>query len=193
LAARTSQDGRLAYNPPHKPFWGGMKMLDQPPADSENSFQVKTWPRALPGWVNVILFSFASLFCAHDFWKCNNCTVAHDALPMWGFIGFMALGVYVVLSSGDYTFNDDAAEYKNFFGRWRFYWRDITTIEISVKGTILLLGSNQRFIIISPGYIRGEQRKPAFELISKKLTESNILPKKTKFGDFLWNKNCRLF
>jgi len=134
------------------------------------------------GWVCVLLFSSASVAAY----------AANQRGPAWGFVVFVVLGLYVLLSAGTFELNDDYVAHENAFGRYRIAWNEVRAIEVGTSGTIVLHGNNKRFLLLPPSAWSGNDKPAAVLLFVGKLDSLGLVPYLSKVGDFKVNKNVRV-
>lgn len=97
--------------------------------------------------------------------------------PVAGCAFSALLGVYMVLGSGSIDIDSDGLIHKSSFGIWQIRWDEMSSVEVGeVEGTMVLHGSNKRFILSSPGGWDASVRDEAFAFIVKQLEVRNIPP-----------------
>lgn len=107
---------------------------------------------------------------------------------------FSALfGAYMVLGSGSFDIDREGLIHKSSFGTWQILWDEISSVEVGeVEGTMVLHGSNKRFILSSPGGWDTSVRDDAFAFVVKQLEARNIPPQPSGSAAYKIMKNTRV-
>jgi hypothetical protein len=114
-------------------------------------------------------------------------------LPAAGCAFSSLFGVYMVLGSGSFDIDNDGLIHKSSFGTWKIRWDEISSVEIGeVEGTMVLHGSNKRFILSSPGGWDASVKDAAFAFVIKQLEARNIPPQPSGAAAYKIMKNTRV-
>ncbi len=107
---------------------------------------------------------------------------------------FSALfGVYMVLGAGSFDIDSDGLIHTSSFGTWQIRWEEITRVEIGeVEGTIVLHGSNKRFILSSPGGWEASIKDSALAFIFQQIATHEIPTYQSKNAAYKIMKNTRI-
>ncbi len=126
----------------------------------------------MAGWLSLLLFGFFT-------WFSYSCCRGWPALFFFFFTG---LGLYLILAAGSFDLDEQSLTHQSAFGRWRIGWNEIVSVEVGqVDGTIVLHGTDKRFILAPPGYWRGVDRKLVLDFVLAQL-EARKVPMKTSRG-----------
>jgi len=107
---------------------------------------------------------------------------------------FSALfGIYMVLGAGSFDIDSNGLIHTSSFGTWQIHWDEITSVEVGeVEGTIVLLGSNKRFILSSPGGWEPSIRDSALAFIFQQIAAHEIPTYQSKNAAYKIMKNTRI-
>lgn len=102
-------------------------------------------------------------------------------------------GVYMVLGAGSFDINRDGLIHTSSFGTWQIRWEEITKVEVGeVEGTIVLHGSNKRFILSSPGGWDESIKDQALAFIFQQIATHEIPTYQSKNAAYKIMKNTRV-
>lgn len=84
--------------------------------------------------------------------------------------GFVALAIYVILSSGSMHINSDSIKYYLPLRSYKIKWNEVQYIEIDRQGSnIVFGGENKRLAMIGPAYWSGKDRIDTHRLIKAQI------------------------
>ncbi|QNA90466.1 YcxB family protein [Massilia sp. Dwa41.01b] len=132
-------------------------------------------------------------------WACIaiflGCSVAAFLAGQYGpsafFWVFIALGAYILVSSGSFELDEDGIGHRNTMGRYRMLWRDVERVDIGVQGTLVLYGDDMRFVVAPVSAWSGQDRDAAFALLRRKMEERGLEPRTSHFGDYKAHRNVK--
>ena len=133
------------------------------------------------GWLVLCAIGMIVTFFFGRYWLAVGCVFSS------------LFGVYMVLGSGSFDIDSDGLIHKSSFGTWKIRWDEITRAEIGeVEGTIVLHGSNKRFILSSPGGWDVSVRDNALAFVFKQLETHGIPSQQSKNAAYKIMKNTRV-
>ena len=113
--------------------------------------------------------------------------------PIAGFVFFVLLGAYMIVSAGRFALDQNAISHKNVFGTFRLPWSEIRQIEVgAADGTLVLHGENKRFVVAPPSMWSGSEKPAAFELLQKRIESTGITPYPSNTAGYKMHKNVRV-
>lgn len=114
-------------------------------------------------------------------------------LPAAGIALSSLFGAYMALGSGSFDIDSNGLTHTSFFGTWHIRWAEISSVEIGeVEGTLVLHGSNKRFILSSPGGWDASVKEEAFAFVIKQFEARNIPPIPSRTAAYKIMKNTRV-
>ena len=145
-------------------------------------FHIEMRPYRLVGYACFVLFSAgaAGALWARQYW------------PALGLAAFALVGLFIVLGAGSFTIDVDRVTHKSWFGEWQIRWNEVIKAEFSASGTLLLIGSNKRFVLSPPSWWAGSQKELAASFVANQLQTRNVLPQLSRSADYKLMKNTRV-
>ncbi|MDD3814766.1 MAG: hypothetical protein PHZ02_08975 [Desulfocapsaceae bacterium] len=133
------------------------------------------------GWMVLCAIGMFVTFLSQLYWQSAGC--AFSSL----------FGAYMVLGSGSFDIDSEGLTHQSYFGKWQIRWDEISRVEIGeVEGTMVLHGSNKRFILSSPGGWDASVKDEAFAFVIKQLEARNIPPQPSGTAAYKIMKNTRV-
>jgi hypothetical protein len=111
--------------------------------------------------------------------------------PIFGFIIFAMLGVYLVASSGRLELNSEFISHDNSLGTYRIKWAEVCKVEIGNGGTIVLHGENKRFVVPPFSLWAGEKKLAAYGFLIEKMKSVDGGFIQSPWGDYKIHKNVK--
>ncbi len=132
------------------------------------------------GWALVVLCAL----CIVGAWS------AEQIWPIIVLAVFGLAGLYMVLGAGRFDFDDDGIHHQSQLGAWAIKWDDITHVEIgAIDGTLVLAGSDKRFILSPPAWWTGSDAGSALEFVVQQLERRNLPPRPSRTATYKSMKN----
>lgn len=151
--------------------------------NSKDKYHIEMRSYRIIGWVWLVLcaIGFIVTFLSERYWPAVGCI-------------FSALfGAYMVLGSGSFDIDSDGLIHQSSFGTWKIRWDEISRVEIGeVEGTMVLHGSNKRFILSSPGGWDASVKDDAFAFVIRQLEARDIPPQPSGTAAYKIMKNTRV-
>ena len=147
-----------------------------------SQFSVGLLSYKIIGWVCVVFFLGCSI----------GAYFARQYGPITIFMFFVLMGVYMIVSAGSYTLNDESVTHTNVFGSFHILWQNVRQIEVGTQGTLVLHGNDQRFILAPATFWSGRDKPEAFALLTKKIEDLDITPYPSNVADYKIHKNVRV-
>lgn len=133
------------------------------------------------GWLCVVLFSAGTL----------GAFFAHQFMPAALFFFFLLIGVLLIVSAGELSFDSESVTHTAPLGTFRMNWREIKSAGYSLNATFVLYGEGKHFVLPSSAYWSGPERLTAHQFFVDKINELGIVPALDRSADFRLNKNVR--
>jgi tetratricopeptide (TPR) repeat protein len=149
--------------------------------ENAGPYRVKIIVGAIIGWPCIIFFCLAAA----------DSVLRARYYPALVFLGFVGLGIYVVLSGGHYTFDQEGVTHECGFGAFRMRWRDIRRIEQNYGATVLI-GESSRFVLPASSQWWGREKAHACALLATKIKASGIVPIWSASANLKWHNNVRV-
>lgn len=109
------------------------------------------------------------------------------------FFTALVLGsLYLALASGAYTIGEQFLAYTSKLGTWQISWSEISSVEYSAMGSLLLLGKNKRFAVAPSAWWPRSCRDEAVRYMAEQMNARNITKKFSPNADYKWMKNTRI-
>ena len=106
---------------------------------------------------------------------------------------FVALGMYLILTTGSLEMNKDSITYVTPVSVYRIMWDEVTEIEISETcGSLVLIGKNKRLWAIGPRYWSGKDKVRAFRLLLAQVDTRGVESKQTWKAALRLSKNTKI-
>jgi len=122
------------------------------------------WLRVI-AWVCIIFF----LACTFFSWR---------ARAGWApllFLGFVLLGVFILLFTGTVEMDDDQINYRTSFNTYRIRWDEVTKIELDSQGnSMVFFGDDKQLNVVGPAYWTGKNKGAVNRLIGRQAQRYNI-------------------
>lgn len=135
------------------------------------------------GWKVVFIFSFLSI----------GAFSAHQYGPIVVFVFFIFMGIYFLLNAGKIVLDQYGITHRNYFGKFRLHWSEITKIEVAISdGTMVFYGENKRLVLTSPAMWSGQHKFAAHEFLVSQLKSYSIKPCKKNTAAYRMHKNVRV-
>lgn len=135
------------------------------------------------GWVAGAFF----IFCSAMAWRAG----ARGASLF--FLGFVALGCYIILSSGSMQMDPDSIKY---YLPWRSYqikWNEVRYIEIDSQGSsMVFVGENKRLAVNGPIAWSGKDKIDMRKLIGKQMEKYDIKMRQTEKAMWRSSRNTKV-
>ncbi len=112
--------------------------------------------------------------------------------PIAIFAFFVLLGLYMIISTGNFEVSDTFVTHRNLFGTFRMSWAEVQKIELGTQGAIILHGENKRFALPTPAMWSGKQKPEAFGLFCRAIDQLGVVRYPSNTADYKIHKNVRL-
>ncbi|MGH9882397.1 MAG: hypothetical protein ACRD6N_13250 [Pyrinomonadaceae bacterium] len=157
--------------------------LHQQALMEERSLLVKhTFPKIV-GWLGVAFF----LFCGVSAW------LAGARWPAAFFLGFVAVGIYLILSAGSMEMDSQGIKYHLPLASYEIRWSDVKSIEIDPQGgNIVFIGEGKRLAALGPVMWSGKDKLEMRRLIGAQMKKGGIEMKTTGKAMLRLSKNTRV-
>lgn len=131
-----------------------------------------------------------ALFCVFAFFSWRAGT---GYLPLL-FLGFIPVGVFLILARGSIAFDEKSIYYRIFFSSYKMDWADVRLVETDHAGiAIVFIGENKHIAIMGPGYWASKGRAEFTEKLLQKLEKQNLKIRVTgKAGFRRTGKNTKI-
>jgi hypothetical protein len=144
--------------------------------------QVELGSYKLVGWVCAVGFAaggIAALF-------------ARQYFAAAGLFLFVALGIYIVLAAGSFSFSEQDIVHSTRFRRYLITWDQVRVIEVGNHGSLVLHGDGRRFALAPVSYWTGKEKEAAAELLSRKIETLGLKTYRTNTGDYKTHRNVQV-
>ncbi|MEL1266300.1 hypothetical protein [Pseudoxanthomonas putridarboris] len=118
--------------------------------------------------------------------------LARQYWPILVFGFFVLMGVYLLMSAGNYEFSESCVSHRNAFGHFRMRWQDVREVELGPQGSIVLHGGEKRLIVAPPSAWSGAGKMEAFDLMRRKLDAPGVRSYPGNFADYKIHRNARV-
>ena len=132
--------------------------------------------------VGIIFF----LFCGVMSWR------ADDGWPTFLFVGFMLVGVYLLMT-GSVEMDAQHVAYRTPVGTYRIKWDEVSRIETDAQGgNIVFWGADKRLNVVGPGYWSGKDKLEMLMFLTRQIEEYGIEVVETQKAMFRLSKNTKV-
>lgn len=142
-----------------------------------------------------MLIKIISWACIAFFLLCSFITMStNQYLVSIFFLLFVALGVYLLLTSGELNMSSEEIISITPIGKYRMLWEEVETIELDSKKSNLVFFSenrSKRIAVIGPLYWYGSDKQRLSELLSEQVQKYRIPIKRSIFAGYITSKNTR--
>ena len=139
--------------------------------DRSERYEVKLVSYKVVGWLAVVFFSLCSL----------GAYLARPYSPMRVFSFFVAFGIYIILGTGEFIFDQEGVTDRTVFRMYRRHWKEVKSVEIgAADGTVVLHGENKRFVLAPPSAWSGSQKFDPYSCFAKKIRDSEVAPYRSR-------------
>ena len=118
--------------------------------------------------------------------------LAHQYQPIAIFVLFFLLSAGLFAAAGTFSFEEDAVWYRSGYGRFRMEWADVRRVEFSPMGTLVLHGSDSRFVIFPAAYWSGPHKHQAADAVARAIGRAGLVPTLSRIADYRFFRNTRL-
>lgn len=139
------------------------------------------YPRIM-GALAMLLFSTASLLS----WR------AGEGVVSVLFLVFVALGLYLLLGSGQVAADDDTIFVHSLLGRHEIAWDRVRRVEGSGYGTLVLHADDARLVVPPPMLWSGSDKAALRALIVRRLRELALVVQRSRTADYRLHRNVRV-
>jgi len=139
------------------------------------SYRIIGW-----GWITICALGLMISILSQQYLLAAGCIVS------------AVFGAYMVLGSGSFDIDSEGLFHKSSLGAWKIRWDEISRVEVSGEGTMVLHGSNKRFILSSPGGWDDSVKDEVFTFVSKQLEARGIPPQPSVTAIYKIMKNTRV-
>jgi hypothetical protein len=153
-----------------------------PPHTTEDLI-IKHTSSKVVGWVCVAF----SIFCS------AGALYAGDHRSSLFLLGFVALGGFIILSSGSMQMDSDSIRYYLPLRSYRLEWNEVQSIEIdSQGGSMVFVGENKRLAVNGPTLWTGKAKFDMSRLIAAQIDRYGIEIRPTEKAMFRFSKNTKV-
>lgn len=139
------------------------------------------YPRIV-GAAAIALFSIASLLS----WR------AGEGVVSMLFLLFVALGLYLMLGSGQIAADQDTVSVDSLLGRHELAWDRVRRLEGSGYGTLVLHADDARLVVPPPMLWSGPEKDALRALIARQLRERALVVRRSATADYRVHHNVRV-
>jgi len=151
--------------------------------NSKNKYHIEMRPYRIIGWSWIVLCAVGLIvvLLTQQYLLAGGCVVS------------AAFGAYMVLGSGSFDIDSEGLFHRSSFGAWQIRWDEIARVEVGAgEGTMVLHGSNKRFILSSPGGWDESVKDEAFAFVTRQLESRKIPFKPSGVAAYKIMKNTRV-
>jgi len=112
--------------------------------------------------------------------------------PIAIFVLFFLMSAGMLMAAGTYSFEEGAVVYSSRFGRFRMEWADVRRVEFSPMGTLVLHGTDSRFVVFPAAYWSGSHKQQAADALARAISGTGLAPTPSRIADYRLFKNTRL-
>jgi hypothetical protein len=135
------------------------------------------------GWVCVALFLLGSIAAGR--------AGARSAALI--FLGFVALGSYLILSCGSMQVDSDSIRYYLPLRIYQIKWNEVQYIEIDSQGAnMVFVGENKKLAVNGPMFWTGKDKLDMGKLISTQMDRYGIELRPTEKAGFRLSRNTKV-
>lgn len=143
--------------------------------------------------IGLLTYKIVAWVCIIFFFGCSVAAFfARQYGPAAFFWAFIALGIYILVSSGYFELDENGVSQNNMFGQYRMHWSEIRRIEVGTQGTLVLHGEGKRFVLAPVSVWSGQDKAEAFKLLTSKINELEIIPEPSNVADYKIHKNTKV-
>jgi hypothetical protein len=163
-------------------------MIAAPVAPSPNQMlKVSLLSQAILGWVCTLFFAFLAVMAL----------LSNETGPAFFFLFFIALGVYLILTTGNIRMNQHVVTYETPLGRYQIGWDEISEIRTNYsRRSFLLVGAGQagqkQFVLPGTAAWFGKDKKAMLALFAGQIQARGIPIKNNVLMGFSTRKNVRV-
>ena len=151
--------------------------------NSKDKYHIEMRPYRIIGWGWIALCAVGLIIAL----------LIQQYLLAGGCVVSAAFGAYMVLGSGSFDIDNEGLFHRSSFGAWQIRWDEIDTVEVGAgEGTMVLHGSNKRFILSSPGGWDESVKDEAFAFVTRQLESRKIPFKESGVAAYKIMKNTRV-
>lgn len=153
-------------------------------SDENRIFTVKHTTYKIIGWVNLLLFTFATIMS----WRANT-----GYIPLI-FLFFALLGLYIVLASGHMEVDSKSIRFYSHFGKYKINWDEIKYIEIDKQlGNIVFFGDEKVLQTIGlQGWTGKKEKLEMADFLFEQIENRKIEIRQTEKAMFRLSKNTKI-
>jgi hypothetical protein len=140
-----------------------------------HSYRIIGW-----GWMTISTLGLIIALLSRQYWLAGGCVVS------------AFFGAHMVLRSGSFDFDGEGIVHRSSLGTWSIGWDEISRVEVSGEGTMVLHGSNKRFILSSPGNWEESIKDEAFAFVTGQLEARHIPLRPSVTAVYKTMKNTRV-
>jgi len=151
--------------------------------DTTRALIIKHTYSKIVGWICTAFF----IFCSVSAWR------AGQRGASLVFLVFVALGSYILLSSGSMQVYSDSIRYYLPLRRYQIKWNEVRSIEIDSQGSsMVFVGENKRLAVNGPMFWTGKDKRDAARLIAIQIDRYEIEVRTTEKAMFRLSRNTRV-
>lgn len=127
-------------------------------------------------------------------WRANpgRASPVTHAFVVLMFLTFVALGVYLLFSSGSLEVDEQRVTYRTVLAEYRMNWSEITYIEIDGRGSnIVFCGKHKRLAALGPMWWSGNKRG-MLGLLGNQVDNAGIEIRQTEKANYRRSKNTKV-
>ena len=152
-------------------------------ANTSKVLTIKHTPARVVGWIDVVFATFGSI----------GALSAGAYGPSLLFLIFVALGGYLILSSGSMQMTSDYITYHLPLRSYQMKWNEVRYIEIDAGGgNMVFMGDDKRLAVIGPAFWSGKDKIYLSEFMGKQLDKYELEVRVTAKAMFRLSKNTKL-
>lgn len=141
----------------------------------------------------VLSYKIIGVICVLFFAGCAvGAFSARQYPPIAIFAFFGLMGIFMIVSAGNFEISEKFVTHRNIFGSFRMAWIDVKKIEFGPQGSIVLHGENMRFVLPPPTFWSGQQKPEAFDLFRRTIEQLGVVSYPSNTADYKTHKNVRI-
>ena len=119
-------------------------------------------------------------------------SLARQYIAGTGLFLFVALGIYIILAAGSFSFSEQDIVHSTRFRRYLITWDQVRSVEVGNHGSLVLHGDDRRFVLAPVSYWTGNEKEAAAELMRRKIETLGLRTYRTNTGDYKTHRNVRV-
>jgi len=123
----------------------------------------------------------------------GSASPATHAFVVIMFLVFVAMGIYLLLTSGSLEVNGEVISYRSPIAQYQISLSEVMYIEIDSRGSsIVFCGENERLAALGPMYWSGSDKKRILYWLDREVDRRGIEIRPTEKSMYRFSKNTRV-